>query len=258
MTNTLLGIPLQKTSKKEVLEKIEKYIESQAQNSKLKTQNSQKYLHVVSLNPENVVIAQGDPKFKKIVQSAQITINDGVGIKIAARILGISGMNRTPGVDLAEELVKLADKESLKVMLIGGKSNLALRLSQCYSQKYPKLRLIGFEGIKDISKTKKRENEQIFSIVRQHRPHLILAAFGSPFQEKWFEANSSKLSGIVCMGVGGGFDFLAGRVPRAPLWVRNSGLEWLFRLFVEPWRWRRQLRLVKFVGLVIRQKLNLL
>jgi len=85
---------------------------------------------------------------------------------------------------------------------------------------------------------------------------LIFVAFGSPAQELWLYKHRGKFKGIVCMGVGQGFDVLSGQVKRAPLLLRKIGLEWLYRLITQPWRWRRQLRLVKFLWLVFKEKLS--
>jgi N-acetylglucosaminyldiphosphoundecaprenol N-acetyl-beta-D-mannosaminyltransferase len=88
------------------------------------------------------------------------------------------------------------------------------------------------------------------------KPNLIFAAFGSPFQEKWFYQNRARLQGICCVGVGGAFDFLSGNIQRAPIWIRKIGLEWLYRLIREPWRWRRQLRLLVFLKEVLKERFS--
>ncbi|MGB3020405.1 MAG: WecB/TagA/CpsF family glycosyltransferase, partial [Microgenomates group bacterium] len=86
--------------------------------------------------------------------------------------------------------------------------------------------------------------------------HLIFVAFGSPYQEKWIYENRASLQGITCIGVGGAFDFLSGRVARAPKLIQSIGLEWLYRLMRQPWRWRRQLQLPVFIYLVLKQKFS--
>ncbi len=82
------------------------------------------------------------------------------------------------------------------------------------------------------------------------KPHLVFVAFGSPWQELWIERHRNQFQNCVVMGVGGAFDFLGGKVPRAPVIIRRLGFEWLFRLIVQPWRLRRQLRLVRFGWLI--------
>ena len=241
--NKILGITIPKEPKKQVLEKIIKYIHS-----------PKGFFHIVSLNPEIFILAEKNYEFKKVVETAQIKTIDGVGIVIASRLLGVEAGDRLTGVDLMDELIKQADELRLRVLLIGGKQNLALDLVDCYKDKYPEASFFGTIGIKDIKNPKKEEENEIFSIVRRHKPHLIFAAFGSPDQELWLARHSKELSGIVCMGVGGSFDFLSGKINRAPLFLQKIGMEWLFRLVKQPWRWRRQLRLLYFAYLVIREK----
>lgn len=243
--NKLLGITLPMDSREEILEKIIK-----------DAKNHKRFTMVFSLNPEIFVAMENDSEFKKVAREAQIRINDGAGIVLAARINGMRVGDRYTGVDLMEDVLKEASKHSLRVMLIGGGPKLAEELAECYSKKYPRLSIFGIQGIKDISNPTENEERAIFSIVADRKPHIVFVAFGSPFQEKWLYRNQAHFQGMVVAGVGGAFDFLSGRVPRAPRFVRLLGLEWLFRLIIQPWRIKRQLRLLTFIRLVLRQRLN--
>jgi len=242
-SNKILGISITPQSKQNILDKIIKYIRS-----------PKGICHIVSFNPENLVVAYENKKFKEVLETAQIKIIDGVGIVLASRMLGIEVGERVTGVGLMEELIKLADKLRLRVLLIGGKSDLALKLANCYSNKFFKAKFLGIEGIKNIRNPKKQEEEAIFSIVADYKPHFLFVAFGSPDQELWLERHKNKFSKMVIMGVGGAFDFLAGKIFRAPKIIQKLGFEWLFRLLIQPWRWRRQLRLLKFVYLIFKEK----
>lgn len=243
--NKLLGITLPMNSREEILEKI------------LKNNNDKsKYTMVFSLNPEILVEMEKDPDFKKIARKAQIRILDGVGIVLAARINGLRVGDRYTGVDLMNDVLEQASKHSLRVMLIGGEQKLAEQIAECYSDKNPRLEIFGIQGIKDVTKATEEEERLIFSIVADRKPHIVFVAFGSPFQEKWLYRNQAHFKGMVVAGVGGAFDFLSGRIPRAPRFVRLLGLEWLFRLIIQPWRIKRQLRLLTFIRLVLRQRFN--
>ena len=99
------------------------------------------------------------------------------------------------------------------------------------------------------------EEADIVKRIRAVRPDLLFVAYGAPAQDLWIARNLERLGVPVCMGVGGTFDFIAGVAPRAPLWMRQKGLEWLYRLWKQPWRWRRMLALPHFAVLVLRQKL---
>ncbi len=245
MRKKLFGILIDDLSKKDILEEIKKGI-----------YQSDQFFHIVSLNPENLVIAQKNNDFKRVIKTAQIRIIDGVGVIIACRLLKIKCGERITGADLMKELLTMGGKLCLRTLLIGGQDSLADNIADCYQKKFPKAKFFGLEGIKDIKNPKKEEEEKIFSIVSDFKPHLVFVAFGSPDQELWLVRHKDKFKDCVCMGVGGAFDFLGGKVPRAPIFFRRLGFEWLFRLFVQPWRWRRQLRLIEFVLWVIKEWVN--
>jgi len=237
-------VTIDNDSKKKVLEKILKY-----------WNNPNEFFHIVSLNPENIVIAQNDSVYKTVLNDSNVRLNDGIGIVVASRLLGINIGSRLTGVDLIKELVKVAGKKRFHVLLIGGEAKLAESLAKCYQQQYPEAIFVGVQGIKNISSIHEKENEEILSIVTDLKPSLVLVAFGSPFQEKWLWKNRDKFKNCVCMGVGQGFDVEGGRVLRAPVWIRKIGMEWFYRLFTQPWRWRRQMRLIKYIYLVMKQKM---
>ncbi|KKQ25033.1 MAG: Glycosyl transferase, WecB/TagA/CpsF family [Candidatus Roizmanbacteria bacterium GW2011_GWC2_37_13] len=240
--NKILGITIPLQSKQDILEKIIKYLSS-----------PKGFFHIISLNPENLVIAQKNQKFKKIVETAQIKIIDGAGIVMAGRLLNLS-LKRLTGVDLMKDLINLASSMRLRVLLIGGQPNLALELSDCYNEQFPKAKFKGLYGLRNVKNPVFDEEVRIFSIVRSFKPQLTFVAFGSPDQELWIERHRKELSGSVVMGVGGAFNYLSNSVRRAPLFMQKLGLEWLFRLINQPWRSKRQLRLLKFIYLVFKEK----
>ena len=244
--NEFLKINIQPLPKANILERIHKYI-----------RKPYAFFHIVSINPENVMIAQGDEKFREILSESDIQIVDGIGIALGGSFLGIEVGERVTGVDLMEMMLENEKEEGLHILLLGGKSNVADTLAKCYQKKYPSNTFKGMTGISNIRSPKSEEENEILSIVADYKPQIIYAAFGSPWQENWFWDHRDKLKGIVCMGVGGGFDFVSGKIQRAPRWVRDIGLEWLFRLLQEPWRIKRQLRLVSYFFLLIRAKIGL-
>jgi len=243
MKSTILGISIFPYTKETILEKIIKYIESSTDSC-----------HIVSLNPENLVESQKNHLFKKALQAAQIKIVDGVGVVLAGRILNVEVGERQTGVDLMKRLIVEANKRRLRVLLIGGKPGLALKLSQCYQKEFHEARFFGTTGIKDIKKIQRSEEDEVFSIVADFKPRLVFVAFGSPAQEIWIEKNKAKFKDCVCMGVGGAFDYLGGNIERAPVFIQKIGLEWLFRLIIQPWRIKRQLKLIVFLGLVLKER----
>jgi N-acetylglucosaminyldiphosphoundecaprenol N-acetyl-beta-D-mannosaminyltransferase len=241
--NKILGITITPESKNDILEKILLFINKPSG-----------YYHIISLNPENMVLSIENDMFKKTVETAQMKIVDGVGIVLAGRLLGIEVGERVTGVGLMEDLIKMASDRRLRVLMIGGKENLALELSDCYKGQLPEAEFKGIQGIKDIKNPTKDEEAAIFSIVTVYKPHIVFVAFGSPDQELWIERHKRKFTNCVVMGVGGAFDYLSGKVARPPALIQKIGLEWLFRLLHQPWRWKRQLKLIKFLRLILINK----
>lgn len=241
----LLGITIKNQSITYILEKIQKYIRT-----------PYSFFHIVSLNPENIMIATRDKEFQNILSEGNIQLVDGTGVALGCAFLNIDGGERITGADFMEILLKNVKREGLRILLMGGQANLAKDVADCYAQKYPKIRTRGLEAFDDITNPQKQEIDQLFSVIAEYKPQIVFAAFGSPEQEKFFSRHKREFDGIVCIGVGGGFDFAAGKISRAPVWMRQIGLEWLYRLVREPWRWRRQMRLVPFVLAVLRQKFS--
>jgi len=242
----ILSIPIFAKSLENTLEEIRKYM-----------RHPEGMCHIVSLNPELMVIAQDDVLFAKILSESSIQVCDGAGIALAGSVLGIPPIPRIPGVDFMSHLLKGLEESGLRVLFVGGKVNVAKEVTECYQKTLPMHHFVGLQGYADIENPSERESQELFSIVADHKPQFVFAAFGSPAQEKWFWAHSSLFKGVVCMGVGGAFDFVTGRIPRAPRMMRDFGLEWLYRLSIEPHRWRRQLRLIKFIYLVFLQRIGL-
>jgi len=243
--NSILGITVTPESKTSILEKIILYINKPTG-----------FFHIVSLNPENLVVTTENESFKKVVKTAQMKIVDGIGIVLAGRWLGIEVGERMAGVELVKDLIKMASDRRLRVLMIGGKDNLAEQLVECYSKKFPEAKFLGTIGIKDIKNPSVKEERKIFSIVVAYKPRLVFVAFGSPHQELWLDGHKKELTGCVVIGVGGAFDYLSSNVKRPSVFIQKLGLEWLYRLIIQPWRWRRQLRLLKFIWLIIKQKLK--
>jgi len=237
--------PLPKASKKEVLEKIIKYISK-----------PRGFFHIVSLNPENIVVALENKTFKRVIRKASLGIIDGSGIERAAQMLHLTAGERYPGVDLMNHLISHAGRMRLRVLLIGGPAKLADSLAKCYSRSYPKATFIGVQGIKNVKNPTAHELQELYRIVRATKPQITFTAFGSPTQEIWFEKHKRWFPKCVCMGVGGAFDYLSGAIQRPNKLIRSMGFEWLARLIRQPWRWRRQLRLIKFMYFVIKQKVH--
>jgi len=244
-THIIGKLGIKPSTKKTVLEKINKYMFGY-----------EEMLHIVSINPENIVEAQKNDEFRTILELSGIQLIDGVGVSMALGLKGISEFDRITGVDLFQELLENIGKGRSSALLIGGKQGLAEGIAQCYSKKFPHALYLGTTGFADVRHPAEDEKKAIFSIVVARKPRFLFVAFGSPEQESWIWSNRKLFQGMICMGVGGGFDFVSGSVQRAPNLLRRLGLEWLFRLFTQPWRWKRQTRLLEFIWLVATEGLK--
>ncbi|MCX7996697.1 MAG: WecB/TagA/CpsF family glycosyltransferase [Patescibacteria group bacterium] len=240
-TNKLLSIPIPTDSKETILEDISKTVSQQIN-----------MIHVVSLNPETMIIAQDDPEFRAVLQSADIRLIDGVGVLTACLLRGIPAGERLTGVDFLQDTLDRLKHKRIRVQFLGGRPGIAEKLAKCYARRYPQSEFRGMTGISDISRYEAgHEDKLILREIAEFRPHMLFVSYGSPFQEKWIWNNRLSLRGCICAGVGGAFDFLVGDIPRAPKLLRRLGLEWAYRLVRQPWRWRRQLRLIRFLLYVI-------
>ncbi len=208
---------------------------------------------VTTPNPEFLIYAKENPWFKAVLNKANIAVPDGIGLLWAGKILGQPIKERISGTDLIGELCVLAAKKGWNVYFFGGEQGTAreafLKLKKRYSglegwsDSGPRLELIDGKwptaSVKEARKTIQKINAK--------KPDLLFVALGMGKQEKFISDNWEELEVKLAMGIGGAFDYFSGRISRAPRWIREIGLEWLYRLIREPWRWKRQLRLLKFV-----------
>ncbi|MCR4326314.1 MAG: WecB/TagA/CpsF family glycosyltransferase [Candidatus Roizmanbacteria bacterium] len=212
--------------------------------------------HIVSLNPETVMMALENKSFMEAVRTAHFVIADGIGVVVAIQTLFGVRVPRVTGVDLMEKLLRANYRNSLTVCLIGGKGKVADKVRECYGSNQNGLGITAVEGYNDIFNQKKSETDAIFSIVSLLKPRLVFVAFGSPQQELWIERHRELFKNAVVIGVGGAFDFLSGVTPRAPHFLRKIGMEWLFRLVMQPWRIKRQMKLLVFFVYVLIYKMR--
>lgn len=260
----MLGIAVTDARKEDIL----KYIVNSLKNS------SQNY-YITTPNPEMIVYAASHPSFKAILNGARVALCDGAGLLWGARIVAKPLKERFSGVELVEKLCENANIQPITVGFFGGRPGVAELASECLRQKYSNLKVVyasdvwdekHFEAniinsLKDSRDFKAKEEERSVKTTRLDKNStntidILFVALGFPKQEEWMAAHINKVPVRVMVGVGGAFDYLSGRVPRAPKWVQNIGMEWAFRLAVQPWRIKRQLALVKFVWMVMREKMK--
>ena len=196
---------------------------------------------IVTANPIMVMTAQKDAEFMQILRSADLIVPDGVGILWAARRKGMDLPDRVTGVELAYGL--LGSEVSPKVFFLGGKEEVAEKAAQKAKELFPGVRICGTHH----GYFSPEEEPRIVQAIRETEADLLLCAMGSPKQEKFIWKYKSELGAKVGIGVGGVFDVLAGEKKRAPEIIQNLGLEWLYRLILEPSRIKQDALLLQFV-----------
>jgi N-acetylglucosaminyldiphosphoundecaprenol N-acetyl-beta-D-mannosaminyltransferase len=189
---------------------------------------------IATVNPEFVMRARVDHEFARVLESADLCLADGSGVVWAARRQGCTIKEPVTGVDLIPPLAALCARRRLRLFLLGAAPGVADELASRLKAAEPSLEVAAHSGSPDPS-----SDAESLALIHSHGSHVLLVAYGAPGQELWIDRVSSRLGVAVAIGVGGAFDYLTGRVPRAPAWMRRAGMEWLFRLVRQPWRIRR-------------------
>lgn len=255
-TQQLLGISFTNATEQEALD----YLFETLLRDKKKS-------YIVTPNPEIVVYALTHSSFKTILNQAQLALPDGVGITLGAWWLGKPFSQRITGVDFMLLSCRESVKRAVKIGLLGAGVGVAERTAERLRFLYPGIQIVFVgeewppEGSMNYVGRSTYTNEKTHNtsyILHDTSIDVLFVAFGHPKQEEWIAANLERLPVKVAMGVGGAFDYLAGDVVRAPGMVRKLGLEWLFRLIRQPWRWKRQLSLFQFGYVMLKEKLGLL
>ncbi len=222
---------------------------------------------IITPNPEMLTYAQKHLAYQDKLNSADIALPDGIGLFFAGGVLGEHLQERITGVDFLEKLCKESKSLPISMGFLGGKEGVAKRAAECLLKKYPWLDIVfvGEEWNKDGFKVASSLQLEASKKIDKHPTNyqslttnidMLFVAFGVPKQEEWIYENLPKISVKAAIGVGGAFDFISGSVIRAPFIVRLLGFEWLFRLIIQPWRFRRQLALLEFISQVFKQKFS--
>lgn len=208
-------------------------------------------IHIVSGNPEVLYTGLNNNElFDNFTSENSFIIPDGVGIQIAARYLKTPVKEKIAGIDLMKEIIKKTSKDNKGIYLIGTTDE---NLKSCVANlvaNYPKINILGYRnGYFDINKA-----DEIIKDIKEKKPYALFVAMGCPRQEEFIVKYMNELPCSIFMGVGGSFDVIAEKVNRAPKWMINLGLEWMYRVMKEPWRIKRLGSIPKFLLLVIRGK----
>jgi N-acetylglucosaminyldiphosphoundecaprenol N-acetyl-beta-D-mannosaminyltransferase len=190
---------------------------------------------IVTVNPEFIMEAQHNSAFRRVLAGADMATPDGFGLLLAARLRGNAFRSRVTGVALAERIAAEAPAHGWSLFLLGAAPGVAESAAQTLQDRYPALKIAGCYA----GSPRRDEEAAIQARIIAAQPTILLVAYGHPAQELWIARNQPLLRVPVAIGVGGVFDYLAGKRPIAPAWMRRFGLEWLYRLIRQPRRWRR-------------------
>lgn len=199
--------------------------------------------YIVTLDALSALRAKEDPYFRNIVRGADLVLPDGKGLIAALKILGNPVAQRIPGIDFIERMCRLASTEGWPVFFLGGKPGVAEKAAEKLKGQYPGLIIGGTRNgyIED------HEMASVIEDIRSTGARFVFVGMGVPKQEIWMSSTGKMLENTVSIGIGGSFDVISGDLKRAPVSLQKAGLEWLFRLIQEPWRWSRVRRLPIFV-----------
>lgn len=198
--------------------------------------------HVITLNAEMAILADKNPAIAQAIREADLVIPDGAGIVLYLRFQGYR-QQRCPGIELAESLLQQIGHfgETYPIAFYGSKPGVAEAAAQAWRRCIPDISIIANHGY-----LTPEEAEQWQQTLKIKQPKVILVGLGVPRQEFWIRENRHFCPEAIWIGVGGSLDIWSGSKARAPAWFCNNNLEWLYRLYQEPWRWKRMLALPHF------------
>ncbi len=247
----VVSVGISKTSYREVVELCRRWANERAANPNAASH------YICATSVHGIILAKDDPAFAQVLNSADITAPDGMPVVWALRSFGSARQERVYGPTLMLELCRSAARNGHRIYLYGGHPDVLTPLEARLREQSPGLQIAG-RCSPPFSPMTAEEDQLIQDAIRESGADLIFVGIGTPKQEDWMFQHRDAFPGVTMIGVGAAFDFHAGRTPQAPAWMQRLGLEWLFRLAVEPKRlWRRYLLVTpRFLPLWLGQRLK--
>ena len=227
------GVKLSPVNMEEALNRVEAFIASGQPHQ------------VLTTDANAILTSRNDPEYLKIMRGASMTTPDGFGVIWGARLLNLPIYERVTGVDMVTGICERAAKKGYKIYILGSNEGVAATAARNLEQKYPGLEVVGtHHGFwrrdgKEGGFNAAESDEIMADVIAEAAPDVLFVAMGIPVQEKFIAAQLQRMNVPVCIGVGGSFDVYSGKFTRAPVTVQRIGLEWLYRVWVEPTRWKR-------------------
>ena len=236
----VLGVPVDAVTEEDVLAFVRERIERHAP------------AQIVTVNAEYVVQARRTPEFMEVLRRADLATPDGAGVIWALRRHGVEVPRRVGGSDLVWSLAEQASQLGHHLFLLGAAPGVANTAAKRLQERYPGLSIAGTWAGSPAAD----EEADIVDLIRRANTDILFVAFGAPGQDLWISRTLRRTGASVALGVGGSLDYVAGIALRAPIWMQEAGLEWLWRPIRQPWRWKRMLALPEFAWLVLRAGSN--
>ncbi len=223
----ILGVAINNVTMQEVLDSVETEIAEGG------------FHQIATANVDFLINAVHDEELRETLGRCDIVLADGMPLVWASRLLGTRLKERVAGADLVPQLAKLSAERGYRIFLLGASEESSAGTADWMKENFPGASIAGRYCPKHRP-LEEMDHENILSRIEEAKPDILLVAFGNPKQEKWIAMHRHRLKVPVCIGVGGSFDFLSGRVSRAPLWMQRYSLEWLHRTVQDPSRLARR------------------
>jgi N-acetylglucosaminyldiphosphoundecaprenol N-acetyl-beta-D-mannosaminyltransferase len=231
------GVRISPVSMSEALDKMEEFIQSRQPH------------HVVTSDANAILRAQEDEEYAGIIRRAALITPDGYGVMWGARLLNLPIYERVTGVDMVTGICERAAKKGYSIYILGSSPGVAATAAQKLSERFPGLTVAGTQH----GYFKPEEEDAVVRQIHDAKPDVLFVAFGIPKQEKFIAKHFHELNVPVSLGVGGSFDVYSEKLKRAPEYIQRSGLEWLYRVWQEPARWKRMSYVPRFMAFALRE-----
>lgn len=212
--------------------------------------------YVLTPNVDHVVQSESDPYLRKIYAECPLVVADGMPIIWASHFFFTPLREKISGSDFLVRFCEVAAKKGYRIFFLGGSDDASAKSAEILQNRFPGLNIVGVHSPPRGFEENQESNSLVLEMIKDARPDLIFVGLGTPKQEKWIYENRHRYQARVSFPVGAGFDFLSGKSRRAPLWMRQCGLEWLWRLAFDPRRlfYRYLIRDMRFFPIIFRQR----
>lgn len=221
-TITILGIPIDRITKKESGEITEKLIKESNKSCKM----------IFAPNVEFIMYAQKDKEYYDLLRKSDLSTPDSIGIMMGAKLQNKQFKERIPGQAYFREIIELSNQKGYSIYLLGGEEGIAQQAKENLKKIYPNVNIVGTHH----GYFEEQEEKEVINEINQLQPNVLFVALGAPRQEKWIAKHKEELKVDVATGQGGTYDYEAGKIKRAPKFIQKIGMEWLWRLILQPSR----------------------